>query len=373
MFAAMLGVTLGYSAYSNLLANHTPHGLLQSTGFDYSNPTHWQRIIRMRALDPNSSWSPTGYTANQILSMISDMRPTMLDRYTSGPQNPSALVPVCSGCSPMTVQQFLQASEDTSSAVIMARLSIWDYDNGTLFNESQGLLSIQVNPPIRILSIDDYNGWIKIHNAMTWTSISQQLLAQGWILLETGGHGDSSGIVPTGTTNYGSSSASSPCWCVSPSNGWFSKPGIKYVLQSLSFPSDMATLQSMSFDQLKSIFTNLAGNQTLVGYHMIYFIIQGNWDTTKMVGSNGQSLYEVMRNLMATYNSVPSPGPPPGPNNCFWCTSFAQLGSSGWLLAFGIALGLLATLTLLYVKARGSLGRARRMTHVAGRVIRVWS
>ena len=84
----------------------------------------WRRAIRLNTLGSHSSWTLGNYTAQQILGMLNDLQPTLLQRYVSGSQVPSRLVPVCSACSPMTAQQFLQSSEDISNSVIIARISL---------------------------------------------------------------------------------------------------------------------------------------------------------------------------------------------------------------------------------------------------------
>ena len=268
----------------------------------------WQRAVRIRVLSSGSVWGAQNYTADQILSMISDLKPTMLHRYITGYQDPSLQVPVCFSCAPMTVQQFLQASEAGSNSFIVARISIWEYDNGTLFSTSKNLLSIQLNPPIRMLSLDDFDGWIKVHDAYTFVNIANELYNQGWIWVETGGAG-SQGSVPDWTTNYASAIFSQPDFTVSPIGvqKWFSKPDIHYVLASQSFPTDISYLKSLPTDQLAAIYSNVAANQTSHGYHMIYFILQGKWDTNQInIASGpyaGMTLYAEMKQLMNTYNN----------------------------------------------------------------------
>jgi hypothetical protein len=265
----------------------------------------------MSGLGNNSSWEATGHNAQQVLAMLADLQPTLLHRYVSGAQFPSKLVPVCPACAPMTVTQFLQASESTSNAVIVARLSLWSYDNGTLFTQAHSILSIPVNPPIRMLSLDDFSGWIQVHNSTQFTSIINTLKAQGWTYIEAGGCGSHSAI-PDGATNYASVCFRSPNWAVSAGSvaAWNSYESIRFLLGTQDFPRDIPVLQSLTSSQLASIYRNVAANQSVLGYHMIYFILQGSWDTTQETatapGFSG-TLYAYMKMLMGIYNPLPTP------------------------------------------------------------------
>jgi len=167
-----------------------------------SNPV-WTRAIRLPAFGNRSEWAQPGYNAQQILAMISALRPTLLHRYIGGWQDLTRPVPVCSKCQPMNVLQFLQASESASGAQIVAAISLWNADNGTLLSITKTILAIPVNPPIRMLSLDDYSGWIKKHTPAQLTTILQRLSSEGWSYVEAGGCGAHGGVV-NGVTNFAS-------------------------------------------------------------------------------------------------------------------------------------------------------------------------
>ena len=270
----------------------------------------WRRAIRLNTLGSHSSWTLGNYSAQQILGMLSDLQPTLLQRYVSGSQVPNKLVPVCSSCSPMTAQQFLQSSEDVSNSVIIARISLYEYDAGTLFNSSQSLLNMPINPPIRMLSLDDFDGFIGNHSQATLASLIDQLYAQGWQWIETGGCTDQS-LIPNGLTNYASVCFRYPDWQVEsgPLNAWKNHTSVLHILATMDFPNDIPYLINATFAgsaQEASIFANVAGNQSALGYTMIYFIAQGGWDSNNVVIKQGpyagMTVYQEMKLLMQEYN-----------------------------------------------------------------------
>jgi hypothetical protein len=203
----------------------------------------WTRAIRLPAFGNHSEWVQPGYNAQQILAMISDLRPTLLDRYIGGYQVLTRPVPVCTGCKPMDVLQFLQASENASGAQIMAAISLWNFDNGTLFSITKTMLTIPVNPPIRMLSLDDYSGWIQAHTSTQLTSILNTLHKEGWTYIEAGGCGSHGGIA-AGVTNYASVCFRYWQWAVSPNSvgAWKSDSSIKFILGTQDFPRDITYL-----------------------------------------------------------------------------------------------------------------------------------
>jgi hypothetical protein len=268
------------------------------------------RVVRLRALNDFSSWAAAGYNAQQILGMIGDLQPTMLHRYISGPQDPAAFVPVCQTCDPMTVAQFLQASEGVDGATIVARLSLNDYDSGALLPEAQALRNIPISPRLTWLSLDDYGGWSQNHNSSQFVSLVDDLFAQGWTNLEAGGCGSHAGI-PDGSTNFASACYRNPDWVVSQASvaSWTSYHSIRFVLAVPDFPGDIAILESMGGSAREAgIFSDLAGNQSQLGYSLVYPILQGDWDSknvTIIAGPySGSTLYGEMKDLMNRFNPL---------------------------------------------------------------------
>jgi len=283
------------------------------------------RVVRIRPLDPNSTWILPGYTATDALNWLSDLKPTTLNRYTTGTQYPNATVPVGPGQPTMTVSQFLQASLNAMgpNPVIFPRISFKDYATSPVLfmSEAQTLYSMysQLSPKQTLLSLDNTNTYFANHTVADAQVLESQLLAIGWTGVAWGACAATNQL-PNGTT-FAMICVTPPKW--EPDYATMSalqtqQPSIQEFEAQIDFPGVMTTFANMTPDQQATAITNLAENQSTHGYHFMYPVMQlksGSttntfaWDSTKVVTSTtgpyqGESLYQVMKNLMNTYNAV---------------------------------------------------------------------
>jgi len=295
------------SAYSSQSFTSTS----QNTPYTVANTSMWQRIVRMPTISADNGhthWELTGYTAQQALQMLNDFKPTLLDRYVSGAVDQNALVPVCSGCAQMTVRQFLQKVENISSTHIIARMSLNEYDAGTMFTTSATLLKIQINPPIRILSLDDYGGFAMNHSLTQIAAMITKLRSQGWSLIEMGGCG--ANTILNGWTNFAGVCDRYPSWAVNPGSisKWKTLPSVKEIMSTMDFPKNIPWLMNGTYksNQIAAIFANEAANQSKMGYIMCYFVIQGGWDSNKIKVTTGPyaglTIFQEMMKLINKYD-----------------------------------------------------------------------
>lgn len=268
--------------------------------------------VRIRVLDnsgigPRATavWAAPGYNAQSILSMIRQLDPAVLERYTSGPLNASMQVPVCEGCQPMTVLQFLQASESETGAVIVPRLSLQGLTSAEVLLQAQGLIDLPLSPPLKYLSLDNYVSWASDQSPGNVTSLFQQLYAQGWVgvgVNECGGY----------YTTYGYATFAAACVNTSswvPDSALISRlssePGVKLVLLYVDFPGQMESFENLSADRMASVLTTLAGGQASGGYTFVYNVLQNSgaaaWDSTRVETSTGESIFSVIQGLLQGY------------------------------------------------------------------------
>ena len=261
------------------------------------------RFIRIRALGPNSGWALPGYDAQQVLSMISQLKPDVLERYTDGSQNPNAPVPVAPGSPPMTVGEFLNASMQACNCYIIPGASLNEYDKGTFFATAQSLLSLPVYPPFTFLSLDSWHAFSTNHTSDQVKAMFQQLYSQGWAGI---------GVNACGRyfSSYGYATFSD--FCVRTVN-WQpdtttlasirTEPNIKLDLLYIDFPREMQLFTSLSGDQEAQILTNNIGPaQSSDGFEFVYPVVQSFWDSNAHSTSGGASIYSVMQGMMAQYN-----------------------------------------------------------------------
>ena len=307
---AIMGVsaTLAIMQQQPIDANATGRSTTSSTGPPSYPPG--TRFIRIRTLESRSVWSLEGFDAQHVLSQIAELKPDVLERFVSGPQNVGALVPVAPGSPPMTVGQFLNASTKACRCYIIPRLSLSDYDRGTLYTEAQDLLTLPVSPQMRYLSLDNWGPFAQGHAPDEIKGMFQRLYSQGWLGI---GVNECDGY----SQSYGYATFSD--FCVSTSY-WrpdrntlasiLTEPNIKLVLLYIDFPRQMADFSSLQPDREAWVLTHkIVPAQSADGFLFVYPIAQDSWNSASRFTSqqgpfNGRSLYDVMKGLMARYDTA---------------------------------------------------------------------
>jgi len=209
----------------------------------------------------------------------------------------------------MTVGQFLNASTKACGCYIIPRLSLYDYDKGTLFTEAQGLLTFPVSPQMRYLSLDNWGPFAAAHTPDEVKGMFQQLYSQGWTGIgvnECAGYWQSYGY------------ATFADFCVS-SDSWTpisrqlaqikNESSIGLRLLYIDFPQPMLNFSALSPDEEAKVLNhNIAPAQANGGFFFVYPIMQDFWNCSTHVTSqsgnfHGQSLCDLMRGLIGRYNS----------------------------------------------------------------------
>jgi hypothetical protein len=283
-------------------------------------------FIRIRALDSNSVWSLDAVNAQQVLGNVTGLKPDVLERFVSGPQRVDAQVPVAAGTPPMTVGEFLNASTKACACYIIPRLSLSDYGKGTLFTEAQGLLTFPVSPQMRYLSLDNWGPFASGHTSDEVKGMFRQLYSQGWLGIgvnECDGYSQSYGYATFADFCVGTS------YWRPDRNALASihtEPNIKLVLLYIDFPQQMTDFSALQPDREAEILAHrIAPAQSADGFVFVYPMQQDSWNSATRLTSvggpfKGQSLYDVMKGLMARYDTgallpasvVPSSNRPAG-------------------------------------------------------------
>lgn len=272
------------------------------------------RFVRIRAWE--GGWALPGYNAQQVLAMISYLKPNVLERYISNGFNPDQKVPVASGEPPMTILQFLNASLQACApedCYMIPRISLDDYSSGKLYNESLQFLNLPVYPKIRFLSLDDWSQFSQRHSQAQVQAMFQTLYAQGWEGIgvnDAGGYYSAYGYASFVDFGITTNTVHNP-W--TPNAGTLAKikadPSIKRALLYIDFPDQMIPFNSsLTADEEASVLTyNVTSVQSNENFTFVYPIIQSFWDstlhiTTKNSTWGGASIYRVEKKLMDEYN-----------------------------------------------------------------------
>jgi hypothetical protein len=311
-----------YSSLAICRINILPKGAKYPVGSWYpAGPL----FVRMRMVE-GSSWSSTE-NAQQALSMISQMKPNVLERMTDSVLTPGTLarpVPVCSGCAAMTYLQFLNDATKDCACYIIPRISVGSIDDGiaSFEDQAQTLYNTPVNQPFKILSIDYWQEDCKsdphFHcDSCSWDqSVFQPLYAMGWkgvgVLEGAGANGYYS---TCGWATFVDFDINNLDWTlpVKLISIIHSDPTVEKILMyDPDFPGQAQDLQNTcssgsSSKQLHgcsfvaSQLTYAAENQQKYGYSYVYQIEETFWDSNRMF-KGSTSIYHIEIGLMHKYN-----------------------------------------------------------------------
>ncbi|MGM9748913.1 MAG: hypothetical protein ACI3ZN_08925, partial [Candidatus Cryptobacteroides sp.] len=126
------------------------------------------------------------YTAQDVIEMIADLKPTCLERFITGYHDADRLVPVRKGCPKMTVLEFLNASMAAGGpdCRIVPKLNLkWLFSEKgkTLFWESaQKLYDMPLDNPIREINLDVWNEYCANTTAEERAAMFQRLRDIGY-------------------------------------------------------------------------------------------------------------------------------------------------------------------------------------------------
>lgn len=264
----------------------------------------------------SSPWILPKSTAQDILAIFAELKPNVLERFTDGRLDPNAPVPVAKGNPPMNVAQFLNAATNAGApgCIISPRVSLEEYQKGTLFETAQSLYNFPVNPPMRILSLDNWGNLNK--EGLTKDAIRvmfEKLKVQGWSDIAVnmvGGVYDPQGFASI--ADFGINEADN----FAPNFNALAKieqlGGIKKALLYIDFPKQIkAFMQTLTPDQQANHLVNvIAAQQKARGYTFVWPILQGKWDSKQIVTSadgphKGATLYEVMKKAIRSERKSP--------------------------------------------------------------------
>jgi hypothetical protein len=294
------------------IVNSLPQGANYPLGSYY--PTG-PRFERFRVVQGNQ-WTSTQYTANQILTMISQLKPNVLERMTTDAIDATLQLPVCSGCAPMDYLQFLNNATADCGCYIIPRLNINTsfWESGEFLSTAKEILQTAVNPQFTILSVDNWGTFCQENNCSCSMDqqIFQPLYQMGWK-----GVGVLNAASPyygtCGWSTYAAFDANGNTWAVNQnllSSIQNDKTQQKILLYDPDFPGQaqkwLASCNPTCDSQIGPI-QQVIAQQASQGYTYVYPIEQTFWDANQIKTSSsgtygGQTLYQIFQNWMNTYN-----------------------------------------------------------------------
>ena len=279
-----------------------------------SNYPTGPRFERFRVVQ-GDQWT-SQYTANQILTMISQLKPNVLERMTTDVIDTTLQVPVCSGCVSMDYLQFLNNATAECSCYIIPRLNINTsfWESGDFLTTAREILQTAVNPRFTILSVDNWGTFCQDNTCSCSLDqqIFQPLYQMGWK-----GVGVLNAASPyygtCGWSTYTAFDANGNTWTVNQNlltSIQSDKTQQKILLYDPDFPGPAQKWLAQcdpSCDTPIEAIQEVISQQASQGYTYVYPIEQTFWDANQINTSssgpfNGQSLYQIFENWTTVYD-----------------------------------------------------------------------
>ena len=295
-----------------------PENVPAATETGYA-PQRQIRLITLAAPLTGGEWMPVkkrglqkDYTAQDVLEMIADLKPTCLERYITGYHNPDRQVPVREGYPPMTVKEFLNASLQAAApgCEIVPKLNLqWlGTENGRkLFWESaEKLYALDLVRPIRNINLDCWDHYCnEIHKTpeerhemfSRLRSIGYEKIGMNF----TGLYG-----VNDPDIDYGDFNIDKVNWVVKEAavTRLRSYPNVKDIYLYIDYPGPMQAFMEKDPDEQARIYTEVIyPSQEALNIHFVYAIIQDFWCASEIVTSpdgpyGGKTMYDITKELL---------------------------------------------------------------------------
>ena len=257
------------------------------------------------------------HTATDVLRIINDTKPSILERYFSGRANLSLPVPVSSDEAPMTVGEFLNASAALGApgCSIMPRLSLYEWldKQDTLLETAKQLRALNLHPRMTVLGLDNWGNFASDPrvNKSVVTKLFGALHAMGWetLSINTVGGLHQGAYSLASMADFGTVTSSTPPGAVGAVPNWVqldqlrADPSIATALLYIDFAPQMHSFMNGSTpdEMAAAIVDSLADNeqQRRRNYSFVYPVVQSFWDSTALYTERGgrfagRSVYNVM-------------------------------------------------------------------------------
>ena len=265
---------------------------------------HWQQTTQ-RGLLKN-------YTAQDVLEMIAELKPTCLERFITGCPDPDDWVPVRKGCPPMTVLEFLNAAIEAGGegCQIIPKMNLQWLKNPKqaeyFWKAAQQLYDLPLVRPIRNINLDVWDYYCKeIHTTQEERdAMFQRLRDIGY---------EEIGVNMTGLysvnhpqIDYADFNINKENWTVNEKviETLRSYPNIKKLYMYIDYPGAMDAFRKNSPDRQAEVYSEVIyPAQERLGFTFVYAILQDSWDahavrTSRKGPYGGETIYEVIKELL---------------------------------------------------------------------------
>lgn len=279
-----------------------------------------ERSVRIIALaNPlgGGEWMPTmkrklqkDYTAQDIIEMIEDLKPTCLERFITGWQDPDRLVPVREGCPPMTVLEFLNAAimAGGEGCHIIPKLNLqWlkSPRGAELFWKSaEELYRLPLVNPVRNINLDVWDHYCEATTPEERDAMFRRLREIGY---------EQIGVNMTGLyrvnhpeIDYADFNINKNTWEVNAQavRTLRSYPNIRRLYMYIDYPGPMDAFRQNTPDRMAQVYCeNIFPYQDMMDFTFVYAVIQDSWNAVECVTDEngpykGKTMYDITKELL---------------------------------------------------------------------------
>ncbi len=248
-----------------------------------------------------ADWTLPDYNAQDILRMIGELKPDVLNRFTTGKPKTGCAIPVAPGSAPMDYVQFVNAALEAGAPGCMLTPKV--HLNNIWKDEyrMQAAQELRDLPLIRRMTALDLDCYFESGGEAEHRKMLQAFKDMGWTDL-----GFNPGVVrPT----YGFGSYCMPClskktWEVSEEqlDKWKAE-GFKTLLLHIDYPPAITEFAKLPPDRQADIIKAIRPLQRKLGFRFIYPVIYSIYDANKFVTSpdgpyKGATMFEVIKQMI---------------------------------------------------------------------------
>jgi hypothetical protein len=244
-------------------------------------------------------WSSKGYTAQDLLKMIEELKPDVLDRFIDGKQNLDLKVPVAKGSPEMTELQFLQAAVKAGApgCTISPKIHLNDiWSQEYRMAAAKQLRDLPLTPRITMVDLDSW--FTRRGDAAGNKAMLQKLRDLGYTQMITNpGPYKSCYGYESSVMTYMSGNWKTP----QPKIEALHRKGVKLPLLHIDYPAEIGAFHRLKPDRQADIIMQCSADQYKMGFRFIYPVrYEFRYDSTKSVTSKdgrykGVTVFEVIK------------------------------------------------------------------------------
>lgn len=242
-------------------------------------------------------WSIKNHSGKDVLKMIEELKPDVLNRFINGKPNPNLEIPMGSGEQPMKFTDYLTAAmkAGASDCTLTPKVHLNDiWSDEYRMQAAKALVELPVTPKLYMLDLDCYfsKGSAEEHKHML-----VKFKQMGWKDLGfnfVGGDRKTFGLA-----QYGEAAIKPGEWSVStPGLAIMKKGNVKTLLAHIDYPEAIEDFGKLKGDRQAEILRKIQEEQYKHHFTFIYPVLYCGYDSTKHKTSKGQTIFEVIKELI---------------------------------------------------------------------------